>query len=202
MVILRVLLAIGLSSVFLTSALPKMRNPKNFQLAVIEYRMLPFLFSRLLALILPALELLIALLLLTGTFVRLAALSYAILILSFLIAISVNLRRGRDLRCHCFGTKSKRKISAKLVVQDVLLFVSALLLAALTPSWWGSEQWSIMPHDGLVPFAVFLLLGVFSVILSLVLGSTKVISNIAKFIPLLKTFALTKTSASQRGGLR
>jgi uncharacterized membrane protein YphA (DoxX/SURF4 family) len=202
MMIIRVLLAMGLGSVFLTSAVPKMRHPKNFMLAVIEYRILPFTLSRLFALILPALELLIALLLVTGTFVRFAALAYAFLMLSFVIGVSVNIRRGRDLRCHCFGSNHKRTITASLVMQDLLLCMSAFLLAVLTPSWWVSEQWSFMRYVGLAPFAALLLLGTFSVILSMVLGSTKVISSRAKLIHSSQKLVPIRARASHQGDLR
>lgn len=202
MMIIRILLALGLGGVFLASAMPKMRHPKNFMLAVIEYRILPFTFSRLFALILPGLELLIALLLITGTLVRLAAFSYALLMLSFVIGVSVNLRRGRDMRCHCFGSSHTRKITASLVAQDLLLCMSAFLLAVLTPSWWGSEQWSFTRYIGLAPFGALLLLGTFSVILGMVLGSPKVISSRVRFIPSPRKFVPTRGRTSRQGGLR
>ncbi len=202
MTIIRVLLALGLGSVFLASAVPKMRHPKNFMLAVIEYRVLPFTLSRLFALILPALELLIALLLVSGSFVRFAALSYALLMLIFVTGVSVNLRRGRDLNCHCFGSHHKRKITAGLVALDLLLCMSALLLVALTPSWWGSEQWSFMLYIGLAPFAALLLLGTFSVILSLVLGSTKLIPSRAKLMPLPRKLVPIRARIPYQGDLR
>ena len=201
MIILHALLALGLGGVFLASAVPKMRHPKNFMLAVIDYRILPFTLSRLFALILPALELLIALLLVTGTFVRLVALAYALLMFSFVIGVSVNLGRGRDLSCHCFGSHHKRKITASLVMQDLLLCMSAFLLAALSSSWWASEQWSFTRYIGLAPFAALLLLGTFSVILSIVLGSTKVISSRARLIPSSRKLAPMRARASHQGDL-
>lgn len=169
-------------------------------LVVIDYRILPFTLSCLFALALPTLEFWIALLLLTGTLVRFAAFAYAFLLLSFIVGVSVNLKRGRDLNCHCFGSKSKRKIGASLLMQDVLLWISACLLATLTPSWWTSEPWSFTQHAGLTPLAVPLILTAFSAILSIVLGSADLTSRITKLIPSLRKLAPIRARASHQGG--
>ena len=59
-----------LGIIFLTSAVPKLRHPKGFVLAVLEYRVLPPRLSWYYARLVPPLEFLLALLLLSGTAVR------------------------------------------------------------------------------------------------------------------------------------
>ncbi len=97
------LCAVVLGAVFLAAAVPKLRRPKTFTLAVMEYRVLPSFFSRLFARMLPPIELLLGMLFLTGTAVRLAAVATLFLLSGFLIAVLVNLARGRQVDCNCFG---------------------------------------------------------------------------------------------------
>ena len=119
------LLSIGLSIVFLASAVPKLRHPKGFILAVLEYRILPARLSWGYGRVLPPLELLLALLLLSGTAVRLAALVGSLLLLSFLLAVGINVARGRTLDCQCFGKARQRPIGWGLLLQDAALLGAA-----------------------------------------------------------------------------
>ncbi len=129
---IEVLLSAVLGSVFLASAVPKLRHPKGFILAVLEYRVLPPQLGWFYARLIPPLELLLALLLLTGTAVRVAAVLVSMLLLSFIVAVSINLARGRDLDCHCFGHTRKQPIGWRLLLQDAVLFGAAIALVLLT----------------------------------------------------------------------
>jgi Methylamine utilisation protein MauE len=64
---MEVLRSTALGIIFLASAVPKLHHPKGFVLAVLEYRILPLRLSWFYARLLPPLEFLLALLLLTGT---------------------------------------------------------------------------------------------------------------------------------------
>ena len=145
------LLSIVLAIVFLLAAVPKLRHPKGFVLAVLEYRVLPTGLSWLYARLLPPLECLLALLLLTGTAVRAAAIIIAVLLLSFIVAVSINMVRGRDLDCHCFGKSVKRPIGWRLLLQDGALLGAAIALAVMTREWVAPEFWSVLRLSGLVP---------------------------------------------------
>ncbi len=148
---IQLLLSVGLSIVFLASAVPKLRHPKGFILAVLEYRILPARLSWGYGRVLPPLELLLALLLLSGTAVRLAALVGSLLLLSFLLAVGINMARGRTLDCHCFGKARSRPIGWGLLLQDAVLLGAALVLAISTPSWLALEPWSLFRLAGLAP---------------------------------------------------
>ena len=147
---LQILLSVTLALIFLASAIPKLRHPKGFILAVLEYRVLPTRLSWLYARLLPPLELLLALLLLSGAAVRLAAIALSLLLLSFMIAISINLTRGRNLDCHCFGKARRRSIGWGLLLQDGALLGAALALATITSAWITPEPWSVFRLSGLV----------------------------------------------------
>src|ERR1051326_5866722 len=94
---MKILLSGVLGIVFLAAAIPKLRHPRGFVLAVLEYRVLPTGLSWFYARLIPPLEFLLALLLLTGTAVLSAAIVTLLLLLSFIAAVGINLVRGRDL---------------------------------------------------------------------------------------------------------
>jgi len=143
-------LSIALGIVFLASAVPKLRHPKGFVLAVLEYRVLPPRLSWFYARLIPPLEFLMALLLLTGTAVRFAAIVVSVLLLSFIIAIGINLTRGRKLDCHCFGKATRRPIGWRLLLQDAALLGAAIVVATVMSEWVATEPWSVFRLSGLV----------------------------------------------------
>jgi hypothetical protein len=145
----QVFLSMALALIFLASAVPKLLHPRGFILAVLEYRVLPPRLGRVYARLLPPLELLLALLLLSGTSVRLAAIGQSVLLLSFLVAVSINLARGRTLDCHCFGKARRRPIGWGLLLQDGALLGASLVLAVITRAWVAPQPWSVFRLLGL-----------------------------------------------------
>ncbi len=140
--------ALGLT--FATSAIPKLRHPNGFTLTVLAYHVLPVRLGWLYAGVVPPLELFVAFLLLSGTAVRSASLVTAALLLSFIIAVAMNVARGRDLDCHCFGKRVRRTIGWGLVLQDSMLLGIAVILFTSTRAWGTSEAWSVFRLSGLV----------------------------------------------------
>lgn len=140
---IQALLSITLGVCFLAAALPKLRHPESFMLAVVGYRVLPFRLSKVYARLLPPLECLLGLLLLGGIAVRSAAIVSSLLALSFITGVGINVIRGRTLECHCFGKATKRMIGWKLLLEDIALFGAAVALAILASTWVTPEPWSI-----------------------------------------------------------
>jgi len=135
LIILQALLAMGIGAVFVASAIPKLRHPRGFVLAVMEYRLLPPRASWIVGRMVPPLELLVGLLLASGAVLPAAAAAAMALLLSFLFGIGVNLARGRDLDCHCFGNARKRVIGWRVIVEDAgLLVASAVLMLSSVAS--------------------------------------------------------------------
>jgi putative oxidoreductase len=141
---LEFILSMVLGMVFLRSAIPKLQHPKGFILTVLGYRMLPPSLSRTYARVVPPLELWLALIFLSGIAPRLAGIIAAMLLLSFMVGVSVNLIRGRDLDCGCFGKSKQKRIGWGLVVQDLALVGASAMLAALVQGWEGTAPWSIL----------------------------------------------------------
>lgn len=137
-------ISVGLGLIFVASAIPKLRHPKGFAVAVLAYDVLPPRLARLYAWLVPSLELLVALLLMAGTAARSAAVIASLLLLSFMIAIGLNIARGRDLDCHCFGATIRRRTSWGLVLQDGALLGAAVFVAGGAHAWVGLEPWSLV----------------------------------------------------------
>ena len=130
-----------LGFVFLSSSLPKLAAPDDFRRALSNYRLLPFHLVRPVAVWLPRLELVLALMLMAGVATRAVAFLAAAALLVFSIAVAINLGRGRRIDCGCFGGSSPREITWRLVGRDVALAAAAVAVAASpSPSWVGSES--------------------------------------------------------------
>ncbi len=149
MTIISASLSIVLGVVFLVSAIPKLRHPEGFVLIALEYRLLPPFLGHLYGRIIPPLEFLVALLMLSGTAVGLVAIVVSLLLFSFIVAIAINMVRGRDLDCNCFGPNKRRKVGWILLFQDGVLLGFALSLTMLIPVWTGLEPWSVASLLGL-----------------------------------------------------
>jgi|SRR5580704_7904696 hypothetical protein len=116
---------------FLSAALHKARNLAVFAAVLRAYRVLPERLT--LAWPVPLLEFAIAVALLVMAWRAVAALSGALLLTLYGLAMAVNLRRGRrDLSCGCGAAHERRAIAAWMVWRNLLF---ALALSALALPW-------------------------------------------------------------------
>jgi hypothetical protein len=172
MIALEIGLCLVLGGVFLFSSIPKLRYPKGFVFAVLTYAILPPSLSTVYAVLVPPLEFLIGLGFILGTAVRADGVLMALLLVSYIVAVRVNMTRGRELECNCFGSMHKQPIGWRLMLQDSVLLVAALFVAVLSPNWLGPEQWSVFRLTGLasagsfVPFLICTSLALLGTLLS------------------------------------
>lgn len=118
-------LAVG--SVFLAASLLKVTDMTAFRQAVAGYAVLPRRLVPVVALVLVLLEFAVALALIGGYIVVIAA-SVAVVMLGFFASgIAVNLLRGRRIQCGCFGGRSDT-ISPRALFRIVLIAVPSLTL--------------------------------------------------------------------------
>lgn len=103
----------AVGAVFALSTFMKLLNPRVFLEGVARYQILPATLARPAAVGVISGEGLVALSLLTGAVVWLGGLIAALLLLSFALAVTVNLRRGHEVPCYCFGARSEDPISAR-----------------------------------------------------------------------------------------
>ncbi len=120
---------LSLGIVFFLSALSKLRQPAAFARSVVEYQILPGEVAYLFGLILIPSEAFLAIALLTGFAPNVTLLLTIGMLVVFLVAVGINLRRGRQVSCGCFGNATE-KISPRTLARLLLLLCVTLLLLA------------------------------------------------------------------------
>lgn len=114
-------LCVILAAVFVVAAVPKLIDPGSFANDLLNYRVLPESLVGLVALFVPALELMIAAALLWPRYQRGAALLSTVLMIGFAAAMAQARIRGIDLSCGCFGAAFESKVSWLTVARSTLL---------------------------------------------------------------------------------
>ena len=95
---------LGLGGTFIFSGVAKLVELEEFVEIVKEYDILPHSLSQAYGYTLPGLEVALGIFLVAGLFLRTNAAISILILISFLIAKSINLFRGDDISCGCFGT--------------------------------------------------------------------------------------------------
>src|SRR2546429_6271148 len=62
--------------------------------------------------------------------------------------MGMNLARGRDLDCHCFGQTLARPIGWGLLLQDLGLLAASGPLVGVAQRWGAVEPWSLFRLSG------------------------------------------------------
>ena len=123
-----------LAVMFTAAAIGKLIRLEEFYGVVRNFRLLPDALSRTVAMVLPVVELAVAAGLLITPLAVPAALSAAVLLVVFGLAIAINVLRGRtQIDCGCFRNGIKQRISWAMVGRNVLLTAMALGAVALLP---------------------------------------------------------------------
>jgi len=126
-------LTVGFVLLFAHAAAGKWRSVSEFSAVLANYRLLPARLVGACALLVPALESVVALLLLAPATRPAAATLGVALLLAYATAIAVNLRRGRfDLDCGCAGPADRRPIAGWMVWRNLLLVAA---LASVAAQW-------------------------------------------------------------------
>ncbi|MEJ6019115.1 MauE/DoxX family redox-associated membrane protein [Corynebacterium sp. H113] len=93
----------GLAAVWLWSGTVKLMNPLDSQRAIAAYQLLPQEFVEPLAVLLPAVEIILGLMLLLGVFLRFAGVVTMLIMVGFIIGLASAWARGLQIDCGCFG---------------------------------------------------------------------------------------------------
>ncbi len=135
----RVQIALGLF--FVVAALPKLLDPPSFAHMIYNYRILPGALINILALVMPWLELLCGLALILGLWRKAASGLIAAMLLTFIVAISVNLARNNPIDCGCFDVKDAGKTREQRV-DDMrfVIFRDLGMLLMVSQLWAGSRR--------------------------------------------------------------
>jgi uncharacterized membrane protein YphA (DoxX/SURF4 family) len=127
---------IYLAAIFLLACWHKILDPQSFAVDVATYQILPLWLVNLMAIILPWVELVAALLLATGVRVRAAALLVSGMMVVFLIAISLALAKGLQMSCGCFASQGATEdpIGTRTVLRDAAWLLLAVYVLAFDRS--------------------------------------------------------------------
>ncbi|MFQ6676239.1 MAG: MauE/DoxX family redox-associated membrane protein [Fidelibacterota bacterium] len=128
-----------LGGMLLYASFDKIADPSSFQRAVANYRMIPYAYTNLLAVVLPWLELYVGACLIVGIFVDGATLLTMGMMVVFIAALSQATVRGLDIECGCF--KGASKVGIRRIAEDVVWFAMAYIV-------WRRPQrtWEIYPR--------------------------------------------------------
>ncbi len=120
-----------LGLMFLYSGFFKVLDPVSFGRVISAYGLLPGPMVPYAALTVSMLEMVLGVLLLTGTWIRPAAAVSILLMLAFSAAISINLIRGNEFDCGCFELSRfgiNERISIWLVLRDLAMAAGFLIV--------------------------------------------------------------------------
>jgi peroxiredoxin len=117
-----------LAAVFLVSGIAKLFDLSGSQAAMRSFGV-PESLSRPGGILLPIVELAIAVLLLPVETARWGALLALILLVVFIAGVGYNLSRGRKFDCHCFGQLTTSEIGPSTLVRNAVLAVVAAFIA-------------------------------------------------------------------------
>lgn len=116
-----------LGAVFLYAGVLKILDPAHFALSIASYRILPHTAAYVTAAILPWIEAICGLLLVTGKRTRTASFLVLVLTAVFAVTLLSAAIRGLDIDCGCFQGAGTTSIGFSLL-RDCVLLAAALLL--------------------------------------------------------------------------
>jgi uncharacterized membrane protein YphA (DoxX/SURF4 family) len=127
--ILAIRLILGIT--FIWASIDKIANPGGFAVSIYNYRMLPHETINFMAIVMPWLELVTGILIMTGIFMRGSAFWMGVMLLVFIIALSSALARGLDINCGCFSVEGGHGVDVGLLIRDILMFLGALIVMSV-----------------------------------------------------------------------
>jgi uncharacterized membrane protein YphA (DoxX/SURF4 family) len=136
--VVHLLLRIVLGGLFIVSGTLKLLAPRAEFIAIVhQYEILPESLGILYGTLLPWVEVLVGLFLVVGLYLRWSLAVTGLLLASFIIAIIVNLIRGRTIAdCGCFGNAQFLGSSLEEILwRDIVLVAMGVWLAMTPPAW-------------------------------------------------------------------
>ena len=139
MAILLILLRLGLAGVLLVAGFAKLADLPGSRQAMRDFG-LPAPLAAPVGLLLPSVEIAVALLLLPASTAWWAALGAMAMLGIFVAGIGYNLARGRTPNCHCFGQLHSQPIGTSTLVRNGILILVAMLIVAQGPTSTGPSM--------------------------------------------------------------
>jgi len=131
------------AAVFLLAASMKLSNPQSFTESIVGFGFLPDHLTVLATFVVPWMEVVTGLLLLTGLWTRSAAFVYCLLIAAFWVLIYWALDQGKSVDCGCFGKLKAfcpKGIGTCNLIQNGVLFGIGLLSLIMGSGKFGLDS--------------------------------------------------------------
>jgi putative oxidoreductase len=116
-----------LGGIFIYAAAGKILYPAEFSEAITNYQLVPVMFTNLVAIILPWVELVAGLLLINGFRTQSGNLIIFLLICIFSFGAFSALIRGLDINCGCF-TEASRRVGLIFLAEEAALFLMSIYI--------------------------------------------------------------------------
>ena len=121
--ILSIGIRLALAAVFIYAGVPKILNPAGFAENINNYRLFPYFLVSATALILPWLEVVIGIALISGIYLRGSSLLVMVLNGVFIVLIASAMLRGLDIDCGCFSTSGNgAQVGFLRIFEDLIFF--------------------------------------------------------------------------------
>lgn len=119
-----------LGGIFIYASLDKIAYPEEFAKIVQNYNILPGFSVKIVAYLLPWIELILGIFLISGLFIRESAFSLSFLLLVFMIIIGIKSLNGTHENCGCFSNTSPLSSSNMfiIVLRDAFFLLCGILL--------------------------------------------------------------------------
>ena len=122
----------ALGFVFLFAAWDKIVDPLAFAKIIRNYQILPEMFVGGVAQVLPWIEVVVGMCLITGLFSRGAGFSATLMMAVFLAAMAWATHKGISTQCGCFTVKADDAISVHTFIRDGSILALALLVTVVS----------------------------------------------------------------------
>ncbi|MDA3896849.1 MAG: DoxX family protein [Desulfobacteraceae bacterium] len=126
--IVSVIVRFILGTIFITAGIPKILDTASFAGVVYNYHLLPDIFINIFAITLPWLEVIIGGLLIMGIWMPGTVISYNLLMIAFICALTFNTIRGLDISCGCFSTEPGDIIDMGTIFRDIIILSASMYL--------------------------------------------------------------------------
>jgi hypothetical protein len=176
---------------FLTpSAIRKLADMPHFIEGTVAYEVLPERVARVVGFTIPWIELALALALILGVALPIAGTLAAFVLTSFALAVAVNLRRGRQINCNCYGVAATVTISWATIARICMLLAMSATVAIVSAAVVPLDRW-LIPWSGdgaaassvTAAFVLTLLIGCGIVLVYLVEWGVNVHARVAELDP-------------------